>query len=304
MPPVKHDNAITKLGDDGRYIHTFRQSWLNTYMDCPERARREAYGLTVRTENDAACVGTAFHAAVETAVNDLGHNGLRYGPEYMVMEFDYQWDLLQTELEAAGTPIQWVKRNERQARRYGHRMAERFATYTLPILDPWATEVSFGPIVIHQDEQRIIQITGSADYIDKQLGIIDWKSAGREYVAWEKRRWAIQPTFYVLGMNHRWHQGMVSPYDGSLYDGPHDTFTYAVYPDRLNPPEPQMLALQRPAKWNHWLVDQLQPIAEQLEATEAKFLTVWPKRDQHALCSAKWCPAWEDCKGKHVNIGA
>lgn len=304
MPPVKHDNTITKLGDDGRYIHTFRQSWVNTYMDCPERARREAYGLTVRTENDAACVGTAFHAAVEFAVNMFGDDGIQMDATEMVAEFDYQWTKLGLELDKAGTPIQFVKRSELSARKYGHRMAERFATYTLPILQPWATEVPFGPIIVYQDEQRVIQITGSVDYIDKVLGIIDWKSAGREYVAWEKKRWAIQPTFYVPGMNERWVTDMVSPFDGSSYDGPRNTFTYAVYPDRLNPPEPQMLKVERGGEWDYWLVDQLKPIAEQLEATELHFLSEWPKRDQHALCSAKWCPAWSDCKGKHVNIGA
>ena len=304
MPPVKHDNAITKLGDDGRYIHTFRQSWVGTYMDCPERARREAYGLTVRTENDAACVGTAFHAAVEQAIILKGNDGILLSVDDMITEFDYQWITLRRELAEAGTPIQFVKRSPEGCAKYGHRMAERFATSTLPMLNPWATEVPFGPIVIHQDEQRSIRITGSVDYIDKVLGIIDWKSAGREYVAWEKKRWAIQPTFYVPGMNRHWNGKMRSPFDGSTYDGPLNTFTYAVYPDRLNPPEPQMLTVERTVDWDSWLVDQLKPIAEQLEATELKFLSEWPKRDQHALCSAKWCPNWSDCKGKHVNIGA
>jgi hypothetical protein len=28
----------------------------------------------------------------------------------------------------------------------------------------------------------------------------------------------------------------------------------------------------------------------------------WPMNDQHALCSPKWCPFWDGCKGSHVPV--
>ena len=44
-----------------------------------------------------------------------------------------------------------------------------------------------------------------------------------------------------------------------------------------------------------WLVERCLGIAALLEAA----VPTWPKNDNHALCSPKWCPAWSTCKGAH-----
>mgnify|MGYP003347482603 FL=1 len=48
-----------------KFVHSFRQSWLNTAATCPERARRELTDSIPRQETDAAAVGTAVHAGIE-----------------------------------------------------------------------------------------------------------------------------------------------------------------------------------------------------------------------------------------------
>lgn len=296
MPPVQHDNKITRYYEDGRFIHRFRQSWCNTYMDCPERARMEMLDEIERVENDAACVGTALHAAFEHSINYIGYDGIILSHDDVIATFIEEWETLNRELD-----IQFIKRKPAQAQLYGERCAESFGRFVLPYLDPFATEVPFGPVRIYEDEHRIIEITGSIDYIDALKGPIDWKTAGREYQRWEKKRWAIQPTFYNCGLRHLGVTGLVSPYSGEPYGGPFDDWNYCVFVDN-NKPEPQWVHVERPSSWDVWLVDQLLPIAHQLEALETLRTPVWPKRDQHALCSPKWCPAWDRCKGAHVML--
>lgn len=289
--PVQHDPTITKRGDDGRWVHTFRQSWLNTYMDCPERARHEEAGTIERIENDAACVGTAFHAAVEDAIA-LRADDVLLGGDDLVDLWDAHWADLEDQHEIA-----FVKRSRKGAIQYGHRVASRFADHVLEWLDPFATEVAFGPIVLHEDDERVIQLTGTIDYIDRTLGMVDWKTASRAYEAWEKQRWAIQPTVYAEGLATLHAQGLVSPFHGDTYGGPLSDWHYCVFPDRAQS-APQWVRVQRPTQWNPWLVEQLLPIARQLESQTAP----WVARDQHALCSPKWCPLWATCKGKHLGV--
>lgn len=289
MPPVQHDNAISHPSPDGRVIHRFRQSWLNSYWNCPERARREAFGLVERTENDAASVGTAFHHAAEQSVNYLGNDGIILGIGDVCELFDDEWNKMCDELD-----IRWVKRKRLGATAYGRKISARWAEHVLPTLEPFATEVPFGPIVIHEDAERIIQITGSIDYVDQRIGLVDWKSASRAYTEWEYQRWATQPTFYDLGFRHRVAEGLTG-FGGAEYHGPSGQWNYCVMPDRPDP-MPQWVPVQRGPQWDGWLVEQLLDLSYQLEAD----LPSWPKRDQHALCSPKWCPSWGDCKGKFL----
>ncbi len=290
MPPVKHDNRITHVRPDGRWEHRFRQSWLNTYFDCPERARREAYGEVDRVETDAANVGTALHYAAEDAIALLGE-GILLDPYEVQDLWQKHWDQRNAELD-----IEFVKRTPAASQRYGLRAAEAFGAQVLPHLTPFATEIPFGPFVLHEDEQRVITATGTIDYIDAVHGMIDWKTASRPYEPWEKQRWAIQPTTYKVGgatvipdLKSPWHDGP--------YNGPMGIWHYAVFPEAAQVKTQWIKCERIHDGWDGWLVNQLLPIAYQLEATERGDLPVWPLRDQHALCSPTWCPSWDTCKG-------
>lgn len=291
MPPAQHDTPVTRIGDDGRYIHRLRQSWVNTYMDCPERARLEMVGGIVRVENDAACVGTALHGAIEHAIHYLDEDGLMLPASDVVELFNEEWDGLLRDLD-----IKFIKRNPDKARAYGIKCALSFANSVLPDLNPYACEVPFGPYVIYEDDVRVLEITGTIDYLDQIYGMVDWKTAGREYTRWEKKRWSIQPTFYGAGLRHLVADGGLKGYNGPLTD-----WFYCVFVDNKDP-EPQWVQVGRDSTWDGWLVDQMLGIAYQLEAHHIGRTPAWVKRDQHALCSPKWCPAWDRCKGAHVKL--
>lgn len=319
MPPAQHEDNIMSVDPDGRLRFRFRQSWVNTYMDCPEKARRLAWGDVPRVENDAASLGTALHYAIEDAIDLMMEDGIVVDVDGMIELFNVNWDRMQEnivekidgELQwTARSPeqeIQWVKRTHKSATVYGQRCAARFAEHTLHVLDPFATEVPF-KVTIYEDEQMVIEITGTIDYLDQSLGLTDWKTASRRYQPWEYRRWAVQPTFYTLGLRElvqtgelrapeQWH--MPHP----TYTGPTDTFLYAVYDDNgTKAGPPQLVQVTRDPTWDAHLVDVLKPIADQVRLTNEGHLEGWPKRDQHALCSPKWCPAWDTCKGRHVTL--
>lgn len=248
--------------------YTFRQSWLKTATTCPERARREWLGLMPERETDAAAVGTAVHAGIESFLRGE------------VEEFD---DALQVALERfeeieAHPTFTWAK--------YSHRVAENLINVFLNHW--WGIRYQFDPAEIeytfnekfYEDEERIIRVSGTIDLVDHHLGLVDWKTSGRgPYEKWEYERWAIQPTVYS------WAYAQTHDVEDQI------PFSYAV----MHKSGVQQFTVWRSPKDWGWLERVLVNHAIMLEAE----LPQWTLNDAHALCSAKWCPAWADCKGAH-----
>lgn len=275
---------------DGRREYRFRQSWINTAMICPERGRLEMIGAMPRRETDATAVGTAVHATFERVIDEFMRKG--EWPEVwdILSVFDEEWQYMQDTTE-----IHWVKRKEKGAANFGARVVERWSRYMIPLLDPFATELAVPRTALYEDDEVILSITGTADYLDSKLGLIDWKTASRTYEEWEYHRWAVQPTVYTYGLAQ-----MVKNGDKSVegYDGPIDEFTYAVFPDRAKGDIPQVFTVSRgPKEWG-WLAEQMLSLLPLIERPESR----WPLRDQHALCSEKWCGAWDRCKGRPLRL--
>jgi len=294
MPPVQHDNTIVHLRDDGRYEHRFRQSWVNTFMDCPDKARLDAFGPPTFVNTDATLLGTTIHSVIEHAIQVRMETGTCLLPSALREHFNIEWGRNLDD----NPDMRWVKRKPTSALLYGEQVVNAFALHVLPFLDPLAYEVPFGPTIIHQDDKRVITITGTIDYVDRQMGLVDWKSGSQEYKQWERQRWAVQPTFYTAG----WHS-LTAP--GGKYEAVDvpDDWHYCVFVDRRpgSVPQPQWVRVDRSHYgWSDWMTYQLIGIAKLLEATHAGHLDEWPLRDHHALCSPKWCEHWDECKGLWV----
>lgn len=253
----------------GKHEHTFRQSWLKTASTCPERARREHAGELPRQESDAAAVGTAVHAAIEAVLND---EVTTYQEALEIAESTF------AEIEQHPSFV-WSK--------YSHNVASGLIDTFLSHW--WAERHTFSPVgteinfkkKFHEDDERIIWFSGTMDYLDAAKGLFDWKTSGRgPYEKWEYERWAIQPTVYTWAH----HSDDAEP-------GQEFPFSYAV----MHKNGMQQFTVYRSDKdWN-WLKDLVVGYAKLIEAD----LKEWPKNDTHALCSAKWCPAWDTCKGSH-----
>lgn len=267
--------------EDGRRLWVFSQSRLKQVDVCPERGRRALLDLMPDFPTDSTAMGHAVHEVIELCLADIIEG---MGPWRLDDMTQCATALFDEEM--ADPSAQWVK--FKRASSLHEKIATCLSTWyrlVLPTLDPLAVEVNFGPLTIHEDDERVIQVQGQIDYVDKAAGLADWKTAGREWEEWEHQRWDIQPTLYTLGQyqccadteNHphpwTWH---VLNTDGSYQ---------------------KITTTRSHADWA-WLKHRCLVIAKQLEAE----LPEWLKNDTTALCSPKWCGAWAECKGAFVGL--
>ena len=133
-----------------------------------------------------------------------------------------------------------------------------------------------------KDDGWTVVLEGRPDYVDLFDRVWDWKTAASAYNVTETTRWAIQPTAYT--------------YLASQVLGTHATeFTFAVgvKPHGII----QFIDLDRhPGDWQ-WLAR----IARgALGLARSLLHTEWPVVHGHWLCSEKWCPHWDGCRGKYI----
>jgi hypothetical protein len=116
--------------------------------------------------------------------------------------------------------------------------------------------------------------------------IKDWKSSSRgPYQPWEYKRWALQPTVYSWALAQA---------DGYSSCKPEFEYVVMFSPTKRAPEGVQRFSVERGPEHYEWLKTKCTDIAQLIEVG----LDSWPKNDNHALCSEKWCPAWDNCKGK------
>ena len=255
--------------------HTFRQSWLSTFFECPEQARLVHTNQYPHDQTEAAASGTAMHAAIQAVIEHCADfdSALQEG--------------LDTFRKIAEQGIRWVK-VKREQTCLAH-VANGFRSWwndELPRLGATAWVEQKFKFLFHEDEHRRIYLSGTADYAEEVVGIKDWKLSGNrdKYTrdAWKLQKFNVQPTVYTA-----------AAYELGLF--PRDVAVpfqwVAMSPtrervDRVN--------TTRDMRHVEWLRRQCVSIAKHIEAD----LDVWPLRDQSALCSADWCTAWSDCKGQ------
>lgn len=270
---------------DGRAVHTFRQSTIKELDTCPERGRASLVGLMPKVLKDATCMGTAVHAGIEAATVALtmGHP---MTPDDINNVAQAEFDGL---VHAPG--FVWVKYGEVAAHERIERACERFYDDIYAQLDPILVEHEFGPLVIHEDDHRVIQVKGTIDLLDGTYGPVDYKTTGdaRAYKrgrggeAWKLDRWAIQPTIYLYAL---WDGGYLS--DVGPWEFMYLAFDFGSPEVELHSP-----VVRRQLADFVWAADKLVSYAMLIEAG----VPVWPKQDNHALCSEKWCDWWSQCKG-------
>lgn len=284
---VRMSGPVQRLGGvevevdpaDGRFIHRFRQSTLGELDECPERGRLVLTNQMPRIETDAAAVGTAVHAGIEAM---LGGKGLAAAWE---MAFDT------FALIAQSDNFVWAKYRPDQVEPMIRNCLVTFEAQLLPDLDPAGVEIPFDDVFLHEDDERVIYLNGTIDYFDKSAGAWDWKTSGdeRKYKqgfggeSWKLDRWNIQGPTYTKALVAL---GFLDP------EGPWD-FTFGAFV--LPGGKLQTHTLQLVPAHHSWLAAKCMGWAKLIEAE----LDEWPTTDNQALCSPKWCPVWEQCKGKH-----
>jgi hypothetical protein len=250
-------------------VLTVSQSWLQTFMRCPQRALYEL--LDPRPGyNDATATGQAMHTHIELRLSGEPEGQARRSAESWltaVVELDPEFRFvkvktLATMLSHLNACIDGFERDVLPMIERGGRI-EQHMTAPLAVRDGWE-----------------IQLEGRPDYIDPNGIVWDWKSSSSEYNAYETVEWNIQPTAYT--------------YLATFTSAPerHEGFVYAI----AIKPHGTVQFIDVDRHEGHWAW--LGRIAEgALALLRALPEGPWPVDHTHHLCSQKWCPWWQECRG-------
>jgi len=263
--------------------HTFRQSWLGTFFECPEQARLVATDQYPYDQTEAAAKGTAMHTAIEAVIEHCA-------------DFDsaLQEGLDEFRSISSEDGFRWVK-VKREQTCLAH-IANGFRSWWNNVLPTMGASIWVEQrfkFLFHEDEHRRIFLSGTVDYAEAlPVGLKDWKLTGNrdKYTkdAWKLKRFGIQPTVYTA-----------AAYELGLY--PRDVAVPFQWVAMLNGGgKPLLVDTTRTMQHVEWLRHQCISIAKTVEAG----LDQWPLRDQSALCSPEWCTAYSQCKGKYVTLAS
>jgi hypothetical protein len=253
---------------------------------CTERGRHSIEGTYPEDNTDATAIGTAVHAGIEHRLRSGASADICVGvalDEFAVI---------------SATPgFRWVKVKKAQtACRYIEVAVRSWFSDVLPKLgSPVWVEQDFNFVADERDGLQV-RLSGTIDYLDSAHGLMDWKTAGdvRKYQGgyggegWKLKRWGVQPTVYTLAQHTLLGHTPPLPFTFVANTKGTDEWTWLGEEQGL---------VRDETHWS-WLIEQMWSYVGLIRSG----LAVWPKNDQHALCSPDWCQAWNDCKGKHENI--
>ena len=263
--------------DSAPTVYVFRQSQLNTLLTCLEQGRLDQIHK-IHQETDATAIGTSVHAGIEHVLR--GCYDLTEATQVAVAKFD--------ELSALPHYQAVQVKKAATAKEYIAKAMVGWWESVYPHLGAaQMIEQDFKLLVDTRDGIEL-WISGTIDFVDTE-SIWDWKTAGdeRKYKStfggdgWKLKRWAVQPTVYSWAVHEL--TGRILPFRFAAVTKGTTTWQF-VEVERTQ------------ADWA-WLTEQMWGLVEFFEKMGTD--VPWPKNDQHALCSEKWCPFWGDCKGRH-----
>jgi len=244
-----------------------RQSWINTFLRCPEQARQERLNLVRQKETSDLLRGNAVHHAIET-----------YGERMMnslpPLDLDELLDMGENYIVENVNKVEvWRHTYEKTVDTVLNNI-QAWHEEVMPTLDPVGIEKSFEMSLGVRDNVNLV-LTGTADWIDKSGAIWDWKNPSRKYEPWEKKRWDIQSHAYCLAFDS-------------------DTFVLCV----LVNGEVQLIPIERTDKDRMAFTE----LCWSLVPTIMSNQETWPMNWGGWHCSPKWCPVWQagECRGKHL----
>jgi hypothetical protein len=244
-----------------------RQSWINTFLKCPEQARQDRLGLVTQKESSDFLRGNAVHGAIEYA----GRLMLAGMPRPELSEII---EVAEEFIVSYSSAVEVWRHHYESLVDTVRANLTCWYEELFPDLDPVGVEIPFEKEIGRRDNVRLV-LTGTVDWVDKSGVIWDWKNPSREYLAWEYKRWDIQSHAYCWALEATdFNLGVLV--DGTL----------------------QVVEIERTEEDKNSFVElcwSMVPII----MSDAK---TWPQNWSGWHCSPKWCPVWQagECRGKHL----
>lgn len=284
-----------KFTDEGITLH---QSDLK--HPCMEHLRLQTLASGPRMETDAATVGTCMHHAIESELREGPFNseeeavGWAAGEYIRVLE-EYQESGASYVMSSFNNHTAAVLALDRLVRSW-YNCDDRIAlmaSHETPLVE-WHFDLPFSEVQVKKHGKKAevipVRLAGTADLVWSNQ-VWDWKSAGSEYKRWEYQRWGRQPDVYTWAAAQ---SGLIFPDAQGLYD-----FKFKVFVRRAEIRPPQTVDITRSPKNWEWLGQTVDRVVNHMYNMGLE--TPWVMDDQHVLCSPKWCPFWDQCKGKFVS---
>ncbi len=251
-----------------------RQSWINTFLRCPEQARQERFKLVgPQKETSDLLRGNAVHHAIENyGVRKLQPTPL--GEWLPPLSLDELLNVAEDYLVNEAPKVDEWRHSYEKTVDTVMANVEAWHREVMPNLDPVGIEESF-EISLGVRENVNLILTGTADWIDKSGAIWDWKNPNREYEPWEKKRWDIQSHAYCLAFDT-------------------EEFVLCV----LVNGKVQIIPIERTQEHKDAFIE----LCWSMVPTIASNQVPWPMNWGGWHCSPKWCPVWQagKCRGEHL----
>lgn len=270
---------------DGKTVLTISQSWLSTYMDCPEAARHVL--LQTYPEHDApeALFGTHLHAACDLHIRKAGD------PEVYLREAFKGFVLPPP--NAKGAPHKWDTSRGKATWTMTDLALDCFDVWLDLFWENGASVSKRGPgkpeftfeRLIYDSPTLAISLRGQVDYhLEGGLEVWDWKNSARKWEQWEVDRYDIQSTSYGIGLHGLELPGVIS-------------FNFGVTnPDNFS--KSKVVTVTRDQRHVDTLLeDTIIPLAKLIQ--RQPLAEKWPALSASWKCSPKWCDAFQDCRGRH-----
>lgn len=284
------------IDHDARTIR-IRQSWLDTAIRCPERGRQAIIRPHLDGEGDAACAGTAAHAAIEAHLKgelpvelmeqyaqewarkmiDEGvvhDDGIVYPIEFK--SFESASELIYHAGNCTRGWIQDIRPHLIASDQFEGQQEVRFEFEAFEMNDyglPW--------LVIFQ---------GTVDHVPEHVRRLwDWKNKGSDMKQKELQRTDIQKIVYSAAA--------VNGCFGHEFEWP-VRFAWGNNVRLKTKARSQIVEAEvLQAHWD-WLTRRTRTIINLF--LNFGLAQEWPTDEDHFLCSQKWCPWYADCRGAHI----
>lgn len=256
-----------------------RQSWLGSYLICPQRSRYDLTMPALRRGSDATAIGTGLHSAIE------GYLGGMYDTLDEMIERAHV--CVKEELARPNLRLSKISADPDVLDLYIESMARSWWDSIRPA-------VTLGGLIEHKFVAPLVTggdtelwLEGTMDYVAPDGTIWDWKTSTRTYSAKDKQKHSHQATCYVASAREL----------GLVDNGPDPTpFRFGVMVRSIEP-KAQIVTVERGPEQVEWLKRQVSSVVT--TAMSIGLEREWAINDQHNLCSPMWCDYWTVCKGVH-----